>query len=396
MSAVTIPPGVVTWAEIDLDAIAHNVQAIKAFIGPQTEIIASVKANAYGHGLLPVARTALEAGASRLAVHRIQAAIALRETGITAPILLMGHVVPSGVDAVLQHDITPTLVDWETAKLLSLRADRPVAVHVKIDTGMSRYGLEPERTLDFVRYLTELPHIQVEGIFSHFAAADEPNLAFAHHQWTHFQSILRAIEDAGFTIPVPHICNSAGIVALPEAHLAAVRPGLLIYGMAPSPESMPSFGLRKALTLHSTVIKVRELAPGATISYGRTFTATRPMRTALVSLGYGDGYPRMISNRGQVLIHGQRAPIRGRICMDQSVVEVTDIPGVRVGDEVVALGPQGDDEISPEEVAAWAKTINYEITTGLLPQVVRVYRRNGVYPAPDEGLEQWANYLRAV
>jgi len=391
-----IPDGVVTWAEIDLDAIASNVEAIKSFVGAQTEVIASVKANAYGHGLLPVARTALDAGATWLAVHRIQAAITLREAGIESPVLLLGHVLPSAVDLVLGHRITPTLVDWETARLLSARADHPVPVHIKIDTGMSRYGLEPDRAVDFVRDVATLPNIIINGIFSHFAAADEPNLDFAQRQWTQFQEILQAINDAGHTIPMPHICNSAGIITMPEAHLAAVRPGLLIYGMAPSPESMPDFPLRRALTLKSTVIKVRDLAPATTISYGRTFVTRHATRVALVSLGYGDGYPRLASNRGSLLVHGHRAPIRGRICMDQLVVEVTDIPNVTVGDEVVAIGCQGDGEITPEEVGAWAQTINYEVTTGLLPQVVRVYRQNGCYPAPGEGLEQWAGYLRAV
>lgn len=390
------PDGVVTWAEINLDAIAQNVQAIKQYVGSQTEIIASVKANAYGHGLRPVARAALEAGASRLAVHRIQAAIAVREAGITAPVLLLGHVLPSAVDLILDHQITPTLVDWQTARFISQRAKDPISVHIKVDTGMSRYGLEPERVLDFVAYVANLPNLVIEGLFTHFAAADELNLDFAHRQWSQFQEILAAVNNAGYEIPLPHVCNSAAVVTMPEAHLAAVRPGLLIYGMAPSPESVPSFRLRRALTLKSTVIKVRDLAPGTTISYGRTFLTKHPTRVALVSLGYGDGYPRLISNRGEVLLHGQRAPIRGRICMDQFVVEVTDIPSVEVGDEVVALGRQGSEEITPEEVAGWADTINYEITTGLLPQVVRVYRQNGTYPAPEEGLEQWARYLSAV
>jgi len=392
----TIPDGVVTWAEINLDAIAHNVQEIKKFVGKDTEIIASVKANAYGHGLRPVARAALEAGASRLAVHRIQPAIALREAGITAPILLMGHTPPSGIDLVLQNHITPTLADWETAKAISARADSPVPVHIKIDTGMSRYGLEPEKAVDFVHYISKLPHLIVEGLFSHFATADEADLAPAKRQFSLFKQILGQLEALGHTIPVPHICNSAGVVTMPEAHMAAVRPGLLIYGMAPSEESLPAFPLRQAITLKSTVIHVRTLPPGSTISYGRTYTTRVPIRAALVSLGYGDGYPRLISNRGEVLIRGQRAPIRGRICMDQFVVEVTGIPGVRIGDEVVAIGQQGGEEITPEEVAGWAETNNYEIVTGLLPQVVRVYRLNGYYPAPEEGLEQWANYLRAV
>jgi alanine racemase len=238
--------------------------------------------------------------------------------------------------------------------------------------------------------------LEIEGIFSHFATADADDLSFAHEQWRQFRTLLDTLRNEGIEIPVPHICNSAGLVQMPQAHLAAVRPGLLIYGMAPSQASQPPFPLERALTLKSTVIHVRDLKPGSTISYGRTYKATRPMRAALVSLGYGDGYPRLASNRGSVLIHGQRAPIRGRICMDQFVVEVTHIPDVAIGDEVVAMGRQGGAEITPEEVAGWAETINYEITTGLLPQVVRVYRHNGYYPAPEEGLEQWAGYLRAV
>jgi alanine racemase len=391
-----IPDGVVTWAEIDLDAIASNVQAVKAFVGSNTELIASVKANAYGHGLGPVARTAVDAGAGFLAVHRIQAAVALREASITAPILLLGHTLPSGIDLMIEHQITPTLVDWDTAKLFSESADAPVPVHIKVDTGMSRFGLEPEKTLDFVRYVADLPNLDIEGLFSHFASADSRDLSFARKQLDLFQSILDDVKDAGYEIPIPHICNSAAIVNLPEAHLAAVRPGILIYGMTPSDDTNPEFPLYPALTLKSTVIHVRDLPAGSTISYGRTFTTRVPIRVALVSLGYGDGYPRLISNRGEVLIHGQRAPVRGRICMDQFVVEVTHIDDVVVGDEIVALGMQGDDVITPEEVAGWADTINYEITTGLLPQVVRAYKENGHYAAPSEGLEQWANYLRAV
>ncbi len=396
MSDGIIPNGVVTWAEIDLDAIAHNVRAIRAFVGPDVEIIASVKANAYGHGLLPVAHTVLEAGASRLAVHRIQAAVALREAGITAPILLLGHTPPSGVEIVLRSRITPTVVDWETADRLAAHAQEPFAVHVKVDTGMSRFGLEPERTLALVRHIEALPHLFVEGLFSHFATADEADLSHAREQWHRFQTVLAEVRAAGFDIPLPHICNSAGLVTLPEAHLAAVRPGLLIYGMAPSEHSRPPFPLRRVLTLKSTVIHVRTLPPGRAISYGRTYVTRSTMRAALVSLGYGDGYPRLISNRGAVLIHGQRAPIRGRICMDQFVVDVSHIPNVRVGDEVVAIGEQEEAEITPEEVAAWAETINYEVTTGLLPQVVRIYRRNGQRVAVEEGIEQWASYLRAA
>ncbi len=388
--------GIVTWAEIDLDAIAHNVRALKAFVGPQTQIIASVKANAYGHGLLPVARTVLEAGASWLAVHRIQAGIALREGGITAPILLLGHTPESGVRLVLRYHLTPTVVDQETAAALAAQATETVRVHVKVDTGMSRYGLEPEKVLDLIRYIARLPHLQLEGVFSHFATADEADLSFAQDQLRQFREVLQTIAAEGYEVQMPHIGNSAGTITLPEAHMAAVRPGVLLYGMPPSEHVRPPFPLHRALTLKSRVIHVRTLPAGRSISYGRTYVTPTPMKAALVSLGYGDGYPRAASNRGMVLIHGQRAPIRGRICMDQFVVDVTHIPHVRVGDEVVAIGQQGDETITAEEVANWAGTINYEITTGLLPQVVRVYRQNGHYLAPENGLKQWHTYLRAM
>ncbi len=390
-----VPAGVVTWAEIDLDAIAHNVEAIKAFVGPDVQIIASVKANAYGHGLRPVARVALEAGASQLAVHRIQAAVALRQAIPTAPILLMGHIPPSGIDLVLHHDITPTVVDLETARLISDRATRSVGVHVKVDTGMSRYGLEPSGSSVSSKRSPPYPHLRPGALFAlRICRRCQPGLREAPEGA--LSSDPSRSRKRGLRYPLPHICNSAGLIAMPEANLAAVRPGLLVYGMAPSRETQPPFELQRALTLKSTVTKVRDLQPGATISYGGTFVATHPMRVALVTMGYGDGYPRLLSNRGQVLIRGQRAPIRGRICMDQMVVEVTDIAGVEVGDEAVAIGCQGDAEITAEEVAGWAQTINYEIVTGLLPQVVRVYRRNGTYPSPNEGLDQWASYLSAV
>jgi len=247
-----------------------------------------------------------------------------------------------------------------------------------------------------VRYIASLPNLHVEGLFTHFATADEADPTDARRQFQRFRAVLDELANIGYPIAVPHICNSAGLVTVPEAHMAAVRPGLLIYGMAPSPASMPPFPLQRAISLKTTIIHVRDLKPGASISYGRTFVATKPMRVALIPLGYGDGYPRQASNRGAVLIHGQRAPIRGRICMDQMIVDVTDIPDVHVGEEAVAIGQQGDGEITAEEVAAWSDSINYEVVTGLLPQVVRVYKLNGYYPAPHEGLEQWASYLRAL
>jgi len=361
--------GVVTWSEIDLDAIAHNVITVQAFVGTGTEIIALIKGDAYGHGMLPVARTVLRAGATRLAVHRIPAAVALRTSGITAPILLLGHVPPNAVPLILHYKLTPTIIQRETAQALSALAETTIPIHIEIDTGISEYGLHPEPALALIRYIRNLPRLMLEGVYSHFATSDPEPI---RKQWQLFQETLQAIERP---VPLPHLCNSAGIVALPEAHLAAVRPGLFLYGMLPSETYQPPFPLRPALTLKTTVINVRELAAGTSISYNYTYTAPAPMVAALISLGHSDGYPRSLSNRGCVLINGQRAPIRGNIGMDQCVVDVTQIPNVRIGDEVVAIGPQGDDCLTVETVAAWAESSNYEITTGLSSQVVRRYRR---------------------
>jgi alanine racemase len=369
---------VVTWAEIDLNAIAANTRHIKRTVGDDTEIIAVIKANAYGHGEVPVAQTVLAAGATRLAVHRTIDGVRLRRGGINAPILILGYTPPSGVAMILDYNLTPTVIDRDFAKLLSEKADRPIPIHIKVDTGMSRYGLFPEEVSDFVRYAKALPNVEVEGLFSHFATADEADRGPMLDQWHTFQKVLATLKAEGTHPPVCHICNSAGVLALPDAHLDAVRPGILLYGHNPSSACRAPFQLQPALTLKSIVVRLRRLEAGRGIGYGRTYITPAPMDAALVPIGYGDGYHRLISNRGAVLIHGQRAPIRGRVSMDQVVVDVSHIADVELGDEVVVIGRQGEGEITAEEVADWAETLNYEVLTALHPQVVRTYRRNGI------------------
>ena len=374
---MTAPEGVVTWAEVDLDAIAANTHAIKAFIGDHTQIIATIKANAYGHNEVQVARTVLQNGATYLAVHRTIDGVRLREAGITAPILILGYTPQSGVPLLVNYHLTPTVIDRDIALRLSEEATATTPIHIKVDSGMSRFGLFPEEVLDFTRFVSRLPHLMIEGVSSHFATSDEANRQPMLDQWHTFQGVLRTLEQAGFQIPLRHICNSGGVISLPEAHLDAVRPGILLYGLNPSADCIAPFPLRPGLTLKSLVVRVRTLPAGSAIGYGRTYTTSEPMVAALVPIGYGDGYHRLISNRGAVLIHGQRAPIRGRVSMDQIVVDVSHIPDVQVEDEVVVIGEQGSASITAEEVAQWAETINYEVLTSLHPQVVRVYKRNG-------------------
>lgn len=369
-----------TWAEIDLDAIAHNVAAFKRHVGPRVEIFAVVKANAYGHGAVPVARAALEAGATRLAVHRLTEGIELRRAGLDAAILLMGYTPPAGAEAVVRWRLTPSLITAEFAQALSaqaMAAGTVIPMHIKVDTGMSRYGLMPEEVVPFARSLLALPGVRLEGIFTHFATADAADQTHVRRQLAVFNDVRAALREAGITVPLAHAANSAATMRLPESHLDAVRIGIAMYGLDPSDEWPPVFEIRPALTLKSRVSRVRELPPGAGISYGRTYVTSAPTTVALVPAGYGDGYHRILSNQGSVLIRGQRAPIRGRVCMDQFVVDVTGIPGVAQEDEVVLVGRQGEACIRAEEVARLAGTINYEVTTSLLPRAARFYLRGG-------------------
>ena len=369
-----------TWAEIDLDAIAHNVRQLKRHIGERVKLTAVVKANAYGHGAVPVARTALENGAERLAVNRVVEGIELRRAGIAAPILILGYSPPWEAEAIVRHDLTPTITEREVALALARAAasqGKTVPVHVKVDTGMGRFGLLPKEVVDFAKGLADFPNLRLEGLYTHFATADEADKSHTRRQFGIFLDVLKRLEEAGIEVPIRHAANSAATLDLPETHLDMVRCGIAIYGLYPSAEVSHSVPLKPAMSLKSRVARLRTLPAGSCISYGCTYVTSSPTRVALVPVGYGDGYHRLLSNRGQVLIRGRRAPILGRVCMDQFVVDVSDIPGVRLNDEVVVFGRQGEEEISAEEVAAWAQTINYEVVTALMPRVTRVYLRGG-------------------
>jgi alanine racemase len=377
----------VTWAEIDLDAIESNVCAFRNHIEAQVEIFAVVKANAYGHGAVPSGKAALHTGASRLAVHRALEGIELRRAGITAPILLLGYTPPAAADLVIKWQLTPSVITVEFARALSGRAaalGANIPVHIKVDTGMSRYGLMPDEVLTFARALQSLPGLCLEGIFTHFATADWLDLIYTRRQLEIFKEVLVALHLAGIDVPLVHAANTAAIMRLPEAHFNAVRPGLGLYGMTPSDDWAPIFPLHPALSLKSRVSRVRTLPAGSAISYGRTFITKQPTRVALAPIGYGDGFHRAFSNKGFVLIHGQRARILGSVCMDQVVLDVSEIQGVQQDDEIVLLGQQGNETIAAGEIAALIGTINYEITTSLLPRVPRVYLRNGVIVERNE------------
>ena len=372
-----MPNKPLTYALIDLDAIAHNVRLVRMRLKPSSELFAVVKANGYGHGATAVARTALANGATRLAVARLAEGIELREAGINVPILLMGYCLPTDSGLVLEYGLTTTAntaIVAQTLSQLAAKQGKTAIVHVKVDSGMGRYGLLPNEVVSFVNQISQLPNLDLEGIFTHFATADEPDKTFTIHQFNVFQQVLADIEAAGHKIRLRHAANSAAALAmLPEVELDGVRLGIGMVGLSPANIVDPTSQLRPALSLRSHVARVRILPAGSGVSYGHTHITTREeTAVALIPVGYGDGYHRQHSNRGCVLIHGQRAPILRRVCMDQFVVDVTNIEGVRQDDKVVLIGSQGSQTIHAEEVAGWAKTINYEVTTSLLPRVPRV------------------------
>jgi len=369
--------GMLTWAEVDLDALTANIGSYRRHVGKGVEIIAVVKANGYGHGAVMVSRAVLAAGASRLAVHRLEEGIELRQAGINCPILIMGYTPVANAPLVVAHNLTATVTTREFAEALSARAESPIPVHIKVDSGMGRFGLLPGEAADFTAGLSDLRSIKIEGIFTHFATADALDQSYMRQQLATFKGVLAELASRGLKIPMRHACNSGAAMILPEAYFEAVRLGLSLYGMVPSSEWSPPFALQPVLSLKSRVVRLRALAAGSCIGYGRTYVVKEPTRVALLPVGYGDGYHRLISGRGAVLLRGKRAPILGRVSMDQIVVDVNAIPGVQIEEEAILLGGGGDTAISAEEIAGWAQTINYEITTSILPRVARLYRRNG-------------------
>lgn len=364
------------WAEIDLGAITQNVQTLKTLLKPKTMAMAVVKANAYGHGAIPVARAALAAGADWLAVNRVDEGVELRESGITARILALGYCPPSYAKLAVAHHITPTVTSLETARTLAhatAATGTRMPVHVKIDSGMGRLGLLPSEAVAFVRAVRAIPALRVEGVFSHFAAADDADRTFTHAQQQVFMDVVHAVERDGGEIPIKHMANSAATMRFTAAQFQMVRLGIAMYGLPPSGELSWPVDLHPAMTLKTRIARVQTLPKGASVGYGRTFIAQKKTPIALTAVGYGDGYPRVCSNRGAMLVHGHRAPIAGRVSMDQTSLDVSGIENVRGGDEVVVFGRQGTVEISAGEVAEWAGTINYEIVTALMPRVARVY-----------------------
>ena len=339
-----------TWAEVDLDAIAHNIKEIRKITNPNAKIMAVVKADAYGHGFLEVAKTLLENGADRLAVAVLQEGKQLRSRGVTVPILILGASGEEAVEDLINFDITPSVFTYEFAKALSYEAERKekvTKIHIKIDTGMSRIGFlageNNEEIVDEIIKISKLPYIEIEGIFSHFATSDEYDKSYTLLQYGRFMDVCNRLEEKGLNIPIKHICNSAGIMMYPEMHLDMVRPGVILYGMYPSDE-----------VDKSTITHIKEVEPGRGVSYGKEYITDKKTKIATVPIGYADGYLRKLAKHGKMIVDGVKVPIIGRICMDQCMIDVTNV-----------------------HLAEWLETINYEVSCVIGKRIPRIYTKDG-------------------
>lgn len=359
------------WLEIDLAAYRRNLRALREHT--KSPIIAVVKANGYGHGMAEIARAAASEGCVAVAVARPEEGAELRHIGYSGRIVVLGVSQPDQAGLIVEHGLEPVVTREESLQALASAAgrDQPVRVHVKVDTGMTRAGVEPEEAIAFCRAVAGTQALLLAGVLTHFASADEPDLTSVQEQWNRFAPL--ASELSGWTPrPMLHAANSAGALRFPEARLDAIRPGLITYGVAPGPDP-PPFQIEPVAALKARLVEVKEVPAGRAVSYGGTWRTERRSRLALAPLGYGDGLPWSLSNRGHALVRGSRVPIRGRVCMDQTILDVTEVPGAAAGDEAVFVGRQGAEVISIPELSALAGTIPYEILTGLAARLPRVF-----------------------
>jgi len=366
-----------TEAEVDLGALTYNYHQLRRLAPPEVKFLAVVKADAYGHGAVSVSKRLEELGADFLGVATVKEGAELRKEGIHKPILVLSGVYQEEVEAVLKYHLIPMLYRLEIAEALSAAAGAQgtkVPVHIKVDTGMGRIGVLAEEAAAFMNRVRELGNLEIEGIASHFSTADKEDSAFAAEQLKRFSQTIKEMKRLDIDPPFCHIANSAALVNLPSAHFTVVRPGIMLYGSYPSPSLKAKISLRQVMSWKSRIADLKKAPKGYPISYGRTFVTQRPSIIAAIPVGYADGYHRLFSNRGEVLVRGKRAPVVGRVCMDWTMVDVTDISGVEVGEEVVLMGSQVGQEITPEEMGEWMGTISYEILCSVGKRVHRIYK----------------------
>jgi alanine racemase len=369
-------------ANINLDAICHNMIETRKIINNDTKLMAIVKADAYGHGVIPVVRELDQIGIDAYGIAIIEEGIEIRNAGITKPILILGYTPSPMYEDLVKYDITQAVFKYDMAKEISDTANKlnkTASIHIKLDTGMSRIGFSVSKeSIRTILQIADLPRIQITGIFTHFACADEKDKASARMQLQKFNEFVKELEENGLSIPMKHVSNSAAIIDMPEANLGMVRSGISTYGMYPSEDVDKSkLPLIPALELKSNIVFLKEVPSGVGVGYNSTFVTDRNTKIATIPVGYGDGYPRGLSSKGRVLINGHSAPIIGRVCMDQFMVDVTDIPNVNEGDEVTLVGRDQEEFISVEELASLASSFNYEFVCNIGKRIPRVYYKNG-------------------
>ena len=369
-----------SFACIDLDAIKSNFDSLKSRVPSSVKTMAVVKANAYGHGAIRVAK-ALEKKADYFAVAVIEEAIELRDGGIKNPILILSYTSPYQFEALINNELIPSVYRYEDAEMLSQEACRlgkTAVIHIAVDTGMSRIGFkDSEKSADTVKKISELPNIRVEGIFSHFACADAEDKACALGQKKRFDNFISMLEERGVTIPVKHICNSASIIDFDFSY-DMVRMGISLYGLYPSDEvKKDSVSLTPAMEVVSHIIHIKEIEAGTGVGYGHIYIAPEKRKIATVCIGYADGFNRAFSNKGYVLINGKKAPITGKVCMDQIMVDITDIKDAKIGDHVIIMGSSNGETITAEQLGQMCESFNYEVVCTFMPRVMRLYYENG-------------------
>ena len=361
------PSGRPTVAEVSLGALRHNCRRVRELVAPGVAVLAVVKADAYGHGAVPAARAFLDAGAWGLGVSSVAEGVELRRAGINEPIVVLGGTFAGEEADVVAHRLAVAV--WDAERARALAAAGRVSVHVKVDTGMTRLGLDLADVAAFGTLLRGLPGVDVAGVFSHFASADAVDTAEARAQAARFAQAVEALAGAGIRPPLVHLANSAGVLAAPAAHFTMVRPGIMLYGYPPAPHLAERASVVPAMRLATAIAQTRRVPAGRAVSYAGTFVTTRPSTLGTLPVGYADGYHRLASNRGAVTVRGRRAPVAGRVCMDHTIIDLTDVPDARVGDRVVLFG----DGIGADELAGWCETISYEMLTAVGRRVPRRY-----------------------
>lgn len=377
------------WAEINLDAIENNIRAIRRYVNKDAKILGTVKADAYGHGYLEVARTLLENGADALAVACVDEAVQLRRCMFDCPILILGHSSIDEAETLVKEDVMPACFDIELAKAVSdaaVKQNKTAKIHIKIDTGMGRVGYRytddkeaNERSIAEILKIAALPGIEINGIFTHFSVADDNDDEYTFLQFDRFCEICERLKNSGVEIPVRHCCNSAALIRFPHMHLDMVRPGIILYGLSPSEVADgKALGLKPAMTFKARLTNVKTVEKGSSVSYGRRFITEKESRIATIPVGYADGYSRILSGRVQVIAGGKLCNIVGNICMDQCMIDVTNVNNIAVGDEVILFGGGDDIELPVESLADIMGTINYEILCMVGKRIPRIYIKNGV------------------